>query len=116
MTDDELVVAGLFDPSGDSPRRADLVRRCLEVGLTVEEVRDAGDDLLPRAIDAVLRGGREQLTLAEVAERAGVDADMLDAFSRATGFASTTQTQRVWDEEDVASMAAMVAGREFRTH
>ena len=115
MTDDELIVAGLFDPTSHHPRRADLVRRCLEVGLTVDEIRDAGDDLIPHAIDATLRGGREQLTLAEVADRAGIDADMLAAFGRATGFASTTQTQRVWDEEDVASMAAMVAGREFRT-
>jgi len=113
MTDEELAAAGLFDPSDDSPRRADLVRRCLELGLTVEEIREAGDDLVPCAVDAIFRRGQEQLTLAEVAERAGLDDDTLAAIGRAMGFGGASRDQRVWNEDDVASMATLAASREF---
>ena len=113
MTDDELAAAGLFDPSTDSPRRAELLRRCLQLGMTVGEVRDAGDDLIHRAVDTILRRGQEQLTLGEVAERAGIDGDALAAIARATGFTGANQDQPVWSEDDVASMTALAAGREF---
>jgi class 3 adenylate cyclase len=113
MTDDELTAEGLFDPESDSPRRAELVRRCLDVGMTVEEIRQAGDDLVPLAIDAIFRVSREQLTLAEVAERAGVDDETLAAIARATGFAGPNRDQRVWNDDDVASMAILATSQEF---
>ncbi len=113
MTDEELEAAGLLDPSSDSPRRADLLRRCLELGLTVEEIREAGDDLVPRAIEEIFRGGREQLTLAEAGRRAGLDDDTLAAIARATGFIGPNRDRPVWDDEDVAIMASLAAGWDF---
>jgi hypothetical protein len=39
----ELEAAGLFNPAIDGASRAVLVGRCLEIWLTVEEIREAGD-------------------------------------------------------------------------
>ncbi len=113
MTDEELAAEGLFDPATDSPRRAAFLRHCLELGMTVDEIREAGDELVPATVDAMFRQGREQLTLDEVADRAGVDEEMLDALARATGFSGADREQRVWDDDDVPWMEVLAATEAF---
>lgn len=87
MDDDELQAAGLYDPAVDDPSRAVLVRRCLQIGLTVDEVRAAGDELIDRAVQQIHAVDDEQLTIAEVAERAGVPLSQVERFAQASGLA-----------------------------
>lgn len=112
MNDEELEAAGLYKHGIDSASRAVLVRRCLEIGLTVDEIRDAGDDLIDLAIPLILPGGNEQLTLNEVAERSGVSVSRVEKVARATGqFSRGGHDEAVFSELDVSSMS--VAGAAF---
>lgn len=106
MDDGELEAAGLYNPAVDDASRAVLVRRCLEIGLTVDEIREAGDDLIDRAIPRILPSGDEQLTLAEVAERSGVPASQVEKFAQASGRLSGRRLDEpVFSEFDVATMS-----------
>jgi class 3 adenylate cyclase len=104
VNDDQLAAAGLFDPATESPRRGELLRRCLALGMTVDEIREAGDDLLEWALDLVYTGGREQLTFHEAAARAGLPAEQTRRIASATGIGAELDA-RVWDDDDVRSMA-----------
>ena len=87
MDDDELEAAGLYDPAVDDHSRAVLVRRCLEIGLTVDEIREAGDELIDRAVLRIHAVDDQHLTIAEVADRAGVPVSQVERFARASGLA-----------------------------
>ena len=113
MTDEDLREAGLFDPDTDDPGRADLLRRCLGLGVTVDELRAAGDRVLPVAVDAIFRGPGEQLTLAEAAARAGLDDQLTEAIGRATGFAGARGELRVWNDDDIEALARFAAARDL---
>jgi len=113
VSDEELAAAGLFDPATQSPRRADLVRRCLHLGLTLDEIRAAGDDLIRHAIDAIHRRGDEQLTIAEIGRRAGLDNATIAMIAHATGFAGISEHRRVWNEFDVGAMTNLAASVEL---
>lgn len=106
MDDTQLEAAGLYNPAVDSPSRADFIRRCLEIGLTVDEVRDAGDDLIDRVIPRILPIGDEQLTLAEVVERSGVPSSQVEKFAQAMGrLSGSPADERLFSEFDVAAMS-----------
>lgn len=106
MNDEELETAGLYKQAVDHASRAVMVRRCLEIGLTVEEIRDAGDDLIDLAIPLILPGGNEQLTVGELAERSGVSVSRVEKVARATGrFSKSGPDEAVFSELDVASMS-----------
>ena len=107
MGDDELEAEGLYEPGGDDRSRAVLVRRCLEIGLTVEEIREAGDDLIDRAVQRVLAGGVEQFTLADAAERADVPLRQVEQFARAGGIAGAGLDERLFSERDVALISTV---------
>jgi adenylate cyclase len=112
MDDEDLEAAGLYDPAVDTASRALLVRRCLEIGLTFDEIRDAGDDLLDRVIPLILPGGTERLTLDELAERSGLSVSRVEKVARATGrFSRNGRDEAVFSELDVASMS--IAGPAF---
>ena len=72
--------------------------------MTVDEIGEAGDDLLERALDVIFAGGREQLTLREAAARAGLPDEQMKRFAIATGVGAALDA-RVWNDEDVRSMA-----------
>lgn len=110
MGDDELEAEGLYEPARDDPSRAVLVRRCLEIGLSVEEIRDAGDDLIDRAVQRVLAGGVEQLTLADAAERADVSLPAAEQIARASGIAVAGLDERLYSERDVAVISTVGLG------
>lgn len=106
MDDTELEAAGLYNPSVDGPARSDLIRLCLAIGLTVDEVREAGDDLIDWAIPRILPTGDEQLTLTEVVERSGVPSSQVEKFAQATGrLAGRAFDERLFSELDVAAMS-----------
>jgi adenylate cyclase len=108
MDDEELEAAGLYDHAVDRASRALLVRRCLEIGLTVDEIRDAGDDLIDRAIPLILPRGNEQLTLDALAERSGVSASRVEKVARATGrLSGSGRDEAVFSELDIASMSLL---------
>ena len=106
MNDDELVAAGLYDPDGDEPSRAVFVRRCLDIGLTVEEIRDAGDELIDRAVVRIHYGGGERLTTAEIAERSGIPVSQIELIARASGrLLEDGSDEPVFEEDDLAGMS-----------
>lgn len=85
MNDEELESAGLYEPGLDEPWRGDLLRRCLDIGLTVDQIRGAGDELIDRAVQQIHSDGLEPLTMAEVAERADVPVSEVEQIARTTG-------------------------------
>lgn len=105
MNDHELESEGLYEPGVDDPTRAVLIRRCLEIGLTVEEIREAGDDLIDRAVQRVLGGGDERFTITDVADRAGVPLSRVEEISAA--IAGAGPDDRIFNERDVAMMSAI---------
>lgn len=110
MDDDDLIAAGLYEPGVDDPSRATLVRRCLEIGLTADEIRQAGDDLIDRTVQRIHSGDGERLTMQEVAERAGVPAARVELIARAGGRLTGSDTDEpIFEEEDVATMATIGA-------
>jgi hypothetical protein len=67
MDRDELVRAGLYDPAApDSGERLELLEYLVAEGLTIEEMAEADREgrLTVAAVERMLRGGTEQLTLA----------------------------------------------------
>ena len=75
MDQDDLIRAELYDPAAPDPEeRLALVEFLATEGLTVDEmaVADREGRLIVAAAERMLRGGAEQLTLADVPQRAGV--------------------------------------------
>lgn len=108
MDDDELEAEGLYDPAVDDPWRGDLVRRCLEIGLTVEQIRGAGDELIDRAVQRIHDVGDQRLTLADVADRAGVPASRVEQIARANGrLVGPGLDERIFSEHDVEAMSTV---------
>ena len=82
------------------------MRRCLEIGLPLDEIRDAGDELIDRAVQWIHYGGRERLTVGEVAERAGVAVARVEQIARASGRAGERGSDdRLFEQEDVSTMS-----------
>ncbi len=107
MGDDERGAAGRDELAGDDPSSDALVRRCLDIGMTVDEIREAGDELIDRAIQRILTGGPEELSLAEVAERAGVSPGQAAQIARASGIARTGPDEQRYSERDVDLIATV---------
>ena len=107
MNDDELLAEGLHDPTRDDPSRLLLLRRCLELGLTVDEIRGAGDDLIDLAVQRLLAGGEETLTIAEVASKAGVPLLRAEQITRASGINGPAVAERCYSEGDVALVSTV---------
>ena len=85
----QLQDAGLYDPSRpDAAERLEAFRYLLGNGVTVDEVRGVyrEDSLELAAVDRLIKGGKERLTLAEAAERANVSRDLALRLWLADGF------------------------------
>lgn len=101
---------GLYEPGTDDPGRPELVQLCLEIGLTPEEIRGAGEDLVERAINRLFEFGDEHLTQSEIADRAGVPLALVRRLRRASGFADPDPHERNFNEHDVEALRTFVAG------
>lgn len=107
VDDGDLEAAGLFDPAVDGPARAAFVRRCLDIGMTPDEIRAAGDDLLEVAIQRVYAPGDTPLTLAEVTRRAGIPASHVEQIVRAAGPTMPNLSEPAFNEDDVTLIALL---------
>lgn len=104
-TPEELAAAGLYDPTApDAHQRLALLRALSDYGVTADEMAawDAEHQSLHvLAARRFVRGGREELTLAEAAGRADVDLDDARAAWRALGLADPSDDARPCSELDV---------------
>jgi len=107
MHHDELLAEGLYDPTVDDPSRLPLLQRCLDIGLTVDEIREAGDDLIDLAVQRLLAGGEESFTIAEVADRAGVPLLRAEQIARASGIDRPGLAERYYSERDVGLISTV---------
>jgi len=103
MTPDEAVAAGLYDPATDPADRIELLNLLVELGASVDEMREARAEYRLRqlASDITLHPRGELASLEDVARRAGLPvADML-RISRALGFPDPAPNERRFTDEDV---------------
>jgi adenylate cyclase len=112
VTAEELERLGLYDPNDPhAAQRLELLRLVLELGGTVEEIREMGDEVALLPSHLALRPGRERLTLAEAAERAGVPLDTAARVWRAFGLPHPGSNDRICTEADVEVLGIVVAGQ-----
>jgi adenylate cyclase len=99
----ELEAAGLYDPdAADAPERLALLEYLVELGATIDDlVAEQPDELPVLALSLGLWPDRTRLTLAEAAERAGVDEELLRRVWRASGFVDPGPDMRVVTAADV---------------
>jgi adenylate cyclase len=76
-----------------------------ELGVSVEEMQqaDRAGTLVSAGVERLLSGGR-WMTIAEVADRTGLDVDIVDRVQRAIGLSPTMEA--IYDERSVAAFAA----------
>jgi len=102
---DDLVAAGLYDPSDPaSAARLELFVFLLdEIGASIPELVQADEQggLLSFAVFRSLRIGRGGLTLTEAAVRAEIDPDVALMVWRGAGFADPRPFERRFDLQDV---------------
>ncbi|MFT5979125.1 MAG: adenylate cyclase [Candidatus Azotimanducaceae bacterium] len=75
---------------------------------TIDEAEASGTAELV-AIDAVVLPGKAKLTIDDVAEKVGVEADVVRSFWRALGFVDTDDGERSFTKHDVAILKSLVA-------
>ncbi len=90
-----------------------LVRRCLELGMTETEIADAGDDLIEVAVGRAFVQGDEQLTLREVAGRAGVPYERAERIIRAGGLVGADLEDPVFNERDAELVGTLTAAEDL---
>jgi adenylate cyclase len=83
--------------------RIKLVEQLLDEGFSLEEVkRAAAERRLPfLRLERLLQGGQPQYTSREVAERSGLDHDLLQAVWRGLGMPVPDEDDRVYTDADV---------------
>lgn len=111
---DELQRLGLYDP--DDPQaaeRLELLEYLLSLGATTEDLVRERDELPAVASDVALRPGREHLTLAEAARRAGAPLDLAKRVWRTSGLPEPGPHDRVCTEADVEVFGTFLAGTEL---
>jgi adenylate cyclase len=75
---------------------------------TIDEAEASGTaELL--AIDAVVLPGKAKLTIDDLAEKVGVEADVVKLLWRALGFVDTDDDERSFTKHDVAILKSLVA-------
>jgi adenylate cyclase len=84
----DFEAAGLYDPEAeDAPQRLALLEYLVELGATIDDLLAERDELPIVASTISLWPDRERFTLAQAAERSGLDADVIARTWRAAGFA-----------------------------
>jgi adenylate cyclase len=101
-----------LDGEREREARLELLRELSRDGVGLEELRRAvAENRLALLPSELALGGEGRFTLAEVAERSGLDADFFARLWRALGFAVPEPDEAVFTEEDVQ---AAVGVRRFR--
>jgi class 3 adenylate cyclase len=109
---DALTAAGLYDVNAaDAAERLELLQYLTEQGCTVEEMAAAHQRgrLFALAGDRIVRPGRDQFTLAQVAEQIDADVDEVRALWRAFGLVEADRSQAVASPDDVEMLRTAVA-------
>jgi class 3 adenylate cyclase len=110
-TPEELQAAGLYHPDDAfAAERLELIAYLLDLGASVEELVEAGDELPAVASRRALRGPGPRYTQAEAAQRSGVSEDLCARIWRAAGFPDPGPDARVFTDEDVATLDVFRAG------
>ncbi len=111
----ELEAAGLYDPNAaDAEQHLALLEYLIDAGVTVDEMLVEPTNELPAlALGAGLWATRERLTLAESAERTGLDPELLRRAWRAAGFVNPPDDARVVTTEDVEMYETLRLAIEF---
>ncbi len=114
MNEQEQIDAGLYDPATHPDWHVELVERALGLGVAEDEIRDS-EDLVATLVFHIYGQGREALTSAEVAERAGVPLDDFARIIEAVGWHSMESLGDlpVFNEVDVAVTTAFKGGVEL---
>jgi adenylate cyclase len=114
---DDLIAAGLYDPhAADAVARLDLLTYLTdEVGASIPELVQAQEEggLVSFAAIRSLRPHGERWTLAEVAARAGIDAELALAVWRCAGFADPRRYERRFGPDDVVVFELVLDATEF---
>ncbi len=111
MERSQLESLGLWDPDAEhAEERMALLEYLLDLGATLDDLVEAGDQLpvLPAIVG--LRSGHERLTLGEVAERSGVPAELVARIYRTWGVANPAPDARVFTETDVDALQTFAVG------
>src|SRR5436190_2172635 len=91
--------------------RRELLAELAEDGVPLEELRRAVEEdrlvLLP--VERLLSGGGERLNAEEVAERAGVDLELIPWLRQALGLPMPESEERAFTQEDVDAAARIKA-------
>jgi len=78
-----------------------LRRRCLELGMTSDEIQAAGDDLAGAAVRRIFAPSGMQFTVADVSHRAHVSEELVERFARACGIAKPDLVDIIMTEREV---------------
>jgi adenylate cyclase len=97
----EGLLDGLEGPAREGRLR--LLSELADRGVSLEELKlaVAEDRLALLPVEQVLRGNERRYTLAEVADRAGLDLDFLRRQMRSLGMALAADDERAYGEQDV---------------
>jgi len=102
---------GLLDGLDDEQSRKarlELLERLADDGCELEELRQATEEgrlvLLP--VERVLAGGGKRYTQGEIAERSGVEPELLERTWRALGMAQPPPDRRVFTKDDLEAAEA----------
>jgi adenylate cyclase len=106
----DLEAAGVYEPSG--PHAADrltALQLLVEHGATIDDLREAGPDLGSLAARLALRRDTPTMTVQEVAERLGVDAQTVGRIWRAVGFVNPEAGVAVMSEAELSMFEVFTA-------
>lgn len=108
---DDFQRAGLYDPDDEhAPERLELLRFLVECGATLDELVAGRDELPGVASRVLLRTGEARFTVTEVAERSGLESDLVLRIWRAAGFPDPDPEDRQFSEDEAELFAALHAG------
>ncbi|MGH8976787.1 MAG: adenylate/guanylate cyclase domain-containing protein, partial [Acidimicrobiia bacterium] len=117
MDTSAFIAAGLYDPEADEAdvRLAVLTFLTEEVGASIPEIVRAleEDRLLSMAALRQIRPAGPRLTLAQMAERAGVSLTFALRVWRAAGFRDPRPHERRFGEADIALLDVLRVGSQF---
>jgi class 3 adenylate cyclase len=117
MDASDFVVAGLYDPDApDAAARLEVLTFLTEeVGASIPEIVQAAEEdrLLSMAALRLVRHEGPRLTLAQLAERAGVSMSFASRVWRAAGFPDPRPFERRFATADVALLELLRIGRAY---
>ena len=108
---DALAAAGLYDAdAADAAERLELLEFLIEQGCSIDEMVAAHSRgrLFALAGDRLVRPGRDQFTLAQVADQIGANVSEVRALWRAFGLVEASPEQPVASPDDVRMVATAV--------